>query len=298
MTTHPAKAAKTRFSLESICPYLYILPSLLLFSLFVFFPFAKTLFLSLSLTDQAGSAIDFVGLDNFRSVLLGSSSRDFWFSMGVTLRYAAMVVTGSIVLGLICAILANESFRGRGLVRTVFAMPMSISSACIAVIGVFALNPTMGIVNSLLGTNIKWLRDIHYALPSVAAVTVWMNIGLNFFFLIAALQNVDEALYEAGAIEGANFFQKHWHITLPCVSPTLFFLLIINVINAFQAYAQIRLMTQGGPGKYTRTIIYAIYLEAFQNNRYGMSAAMSVVLFIILFVLTLIQFKMEKKVTY
>ena len=298
MTTHPAKAAKTRFSLESICPYLYILPSLVLFSLFVFFPFAKTLFLSLSLTDQAGSAIDFVGLDNFRSVLLGSSSRDFWFSMGVTLRYAAMVVTGSIVLGLICAILANESFRGRGLVRTVFAMPMSISSACIAVIGVFALNPTMGIVNSLLGTNIKWLRDIHYALPSVAAVTVWMNIGLNFIFLIAALQNVDEALYEAGAIEGANFFQKHWHITLPCVSPTLFFLLIINVINAFQAYAQIRLMTQGGPGKYTRTIIYAIYLEAFQNNRYGMSAAMSVVLFIILFVLTLIQFKMEKKVTY
>ncbi|MCI6267724.1 MAG: sugar ABC transporter permease [Clostridiales bacterium] len=298
MTTHPAKAAKTRFSLESICPYLYILPSLLLFSLFVFFPFAKTLFLSLSLTDQAGSAIDFVGLDNFRSVLLGSSSRDFWFSMGVTLRYAAMVVTGSIVLGLICAIIANESFRGRGLVRTVFAMPMSISSACIAVIGVFALNPTMGIVNSLLGTNIKWLRDIHYALPSVAAVTVWMNIGLNFIFLIAALQNVDEALYEAGAIEGANFFQKHWHITLPCVSPTLFFLLIINVINAFQAYAQIRLMTQGGPGKYTRTIIYAIYLEAFQNNRYGMSAAMSVVLFIILFVLTLIQFKMEKKVTY
>ena len=264
----------------------------------MFFPFAKTLFLSLSLTDQAGSAIGFVGLDNFRSVLVGSASRDFWFSMGVTLRYAAMVVTGSIVLGLICAILANERFRGRGLVRTVFAMPMSISSACIAVIGVFALNPTMGIVNSLLGTNIKWLRDIHYALPSVAAVTVWMNIGLNFIFLIAALQNVDEALYEAGAIEGANFFQKHWHITLPCVSPTLFFLLIINVINAFQAYAQIRLMTQGGPGKYTRTIIYAIYLEAFQNNRYGMSAAMSVVLFIILFVLTLIQFKMEKKVTY
>ena len=298
MTTHPAKAAKTRFSLESICPYLYILPSLLLFSLFVFFPFAKTLFLSLSLTDQAGSAIDFVGLDNFRSVLLGSSSRDFWFSMGVTLRYAAMVVTGSLVLGLICAIFANERFRGRGLVRTVFAMPMSISSACIAVIGVFALNPTMGIVNSLLGTSIKWLRDIHYALPSVAAVTVWMNIGLNFIFLIAALQNVDEALYEAGAIEGANFFQKHWHITLPCVSPTLFFLLIINVINAFQAYAQIRLMTQGGPGKYTRTIIYAIYLEAFQNNRYGMSAAMSVVLFIILFVLTLIQFKLDTKVTY
>lgn len=298
MTTHPAKAQRKGFSFESVSPYLYIFPSLLLFALFVFYPFAKTLYLSLNLTDQAGNAIEFVGLENFKSVLAGASSKDFWFSMSVTLKYALMVVTGSLLLGLICAIFANEEFRGRGLVRTVFAMPMAISSACIAVIGTFMLNPTMGVVNSLLGTNIKWLRDIHYALPSVAVVTVWMNVGLNFIFLIAALQNVDEALYEAGAIEGVNFFQKHWHITLPSISPTLFFLLIINVINAFQAYAQIRLMTQGGPGKYTRTIIYAIYLEAFQNNRYGMSAAMSVVLFIVLFALTLIQFRMEKKVTY
>lgn len=298
MTTSHKKAAYTRFSVSSITPYLYILPSLILFCLFVFFPFAKTLYLSMNLTDQAGNAIEFIGLDNFKSILIGQSSRDFWFSMSVTLKYSVMVVAGSIVLGLICAILANESFPYRGIVRTVFAMPMSVSSACIAVIGVFALNPTMGIVNRMLGTQIKWLRDIHYALPSVAVVTIWMNIGLNFIFLIAALQNVEESLYEAGDIEGVNFFQKHWHITLPCISPTMFFLLIINVINSFQAYAQIRLMTNGGPGKYTRTIIYAVYLEAFQNNRYGMSAAMSVVLFIILFILTLIQFRLEKKVTY
>ena len=148
------KAAKTRFSFEAVCPYLYILPSLLLFSLFVFYPFARTLHLSLSLTAQAGSVIGFVGLDSFKAVLVGASARDFWFSMGVTLKYAAMVVSGSIVLGLVCAILANEAFVGRGLVRTVFAMPMSISSACIAVIGVFALNPTMGIVNSLLNISL------------------------------------------------------------------------------------------------------------------------------------------------
>lgn len=298
MIQSTARNGRRVFSLSSITPYLYILPSLLLFSLFVFYPFAKTIFLSLHLTDQAGNPISFIGLENFHSVLIGLSSKDFWFSLEVTLKYALMVVAGSIAIGLICAILANEKFYGRGLVRTVFAMPMAISSACIAVIATFVLNPTMGVLNNMLGTNIKWLRDIHYALPSVAAVTIWMNIGLNFIFLIAALQNVNEELYEAGAIEGVNFFQKHWHITLPSISPTLFFLLIINVINSFQAYAQIRLMTQGGPGKYTRTIIYAIYLEAFQNNRYGVSSAMSVVLFLILFVLTLIQFKMEKKVTY
>ena len=276
-------------------PYLYIIPSLVLFLLFVFYPFANTLRLSMSLTDQAGNPIEYIGFKLFSDTL---QSKDFWFSLQVTLRYVLMVVAGSMFMGLICAITANEQFHGRALVRTVFAMPLAVSSACIAVIATFILNPTMGILNHLLGTDIKWLRSIHYALPSIAIVTIWMNVGLNFIFLIAALQNVDVSLYEAGSIEGPTFLQKHWHITLPSISPTLFFLLIINVINAFQAYAQIRLMTQGGPGKFTRVIVYAIYLEAFQNNRYGSAAAMSVLLFLILFLLTALQFRVEKKVTY
>jgi len=121
---------------------------------------------------------------------------------------------------------------------------------------------------------------------------------MNFIFFLAALQGVDRTLYEAGSIEGANFFQRLWHITLPSVSPTIFFLTVINIIGSFQAYAQIRLMTQGGPGKFTQVVVYAIYLEAFQNNRYGTAATMSVILFLILFLLTAIQFRMEKKVTY
>lgn len=286
---------KKAFSAHSVTPYLYLLPSLIVFVLFVFYPFAKTIYLSLNLTDQAGNAIKFIGLDNFVTVL---TSKDFWQSLVVTLKYAAMVVAGSLLMGLICAIIANEKFFSRSIVRTVFAMPMAISSACIAVIATFVLNPTMGVMNSILGTDIKWLRDIHYALPSISVVTIWMNIGLNFIFLIAALQGVDASLYEAGEIEGANFFQKNWYITFPSISPTLFFLLIINVINSFQSYAQIRLMTQGGPGKVTRVIVYSIYLEAFQNNRYGSAATMSVVLFLILFLLTALQFKAEKKVTY
>lgn len=286
---------KKAFSAHSVTPYLYLLPSLIVFVLFVFYPFAKTIYLSLNLTDQAGNAIKFVGLDNFVTVL---TSKDFWQSLVVTLKYAAMVVAGSLLMGLICAIIANEKFFSRSIVRTVFAMPMAISSACIAVIATFVLNPTMGVMNSILGTDIKWLRDIHYALPSISVVTIWMNIGLNFIFLIAALQGVDTSLYEAGDIEGANFFQKNWYITFPSISPTLFFLLIINVINSFQSYAQIRLMTQGGPGKVTRVIVYSIYLEAFQNNRYGSAATMSVILFLILFLLTALQFKAEKKVTY
>ncbi len=278
-----------------IKPYLYILPSLLLFIVFVFYPFAKTIWLSLNVTNNNGGVISFAGLDNYKTTLTSST---FWFAMRITIRYAAMVVIGSILMGLICGIMANEVFHGRGVVRTVYAMPMAISSACIAVIITFILHPTIGILNKALGTQYRWLRDIKLALPSISAVTIWMNIGMNYIFVIAALQNVDLSLYEAGAIEGTNFFQKHWYITMPAISPTLFFLLIINVINSFQSYAQIRLMTQGGPGKYTTNIVYLIYRETFENMRYSSGATMSVLLFIVLFILTSIQFKAEKAVTY
>lgn len=286
---------KKGFSFRDLTPYLYIIPSLVLFITFVFYPFVKTIYLSLHTTDPTGKAIEFVRFANYATAL---ADKNMWFAIGVTFKYAAMVVVGSILFGTICAILANESFRGRAFVRTVYAMPMAISSACIAVIATFILNPTMGVLNQILGTSNKWLRDINLALPSVAVVTVWMNIGLNYLFVIAALQSVDVSLYEAGSIEGVNFFQKHWYITLPSISPTLFFLLVINVINSFQSYAQIRLMTQGGPGKFSTTLVYLIYRETFENMRYASGATMSVILFIILFILTAIQFKVEKKVTY
>ena len=286
---------KKGFTFRDLTPYLYIVPSLALFILFVFYPFLKTIYLSLSSTDLNGNATGFVGFANY---ITAFQDKTMWTALWVTIRYALMVVAGSIVMGTICAILANESFKGRGLVRTVYAMPMAISSACIAVIATFILNPTMGILNQILGTQIKWLKGINTALPSVAVVTIWMNIGMNYLFVIAALQSVDISLYEAGSIEGVNFFQKHWYITIPSISPTLFFLLIINVINSFQAYAQIRLMTQGGPGKFTTTLVYMIYRETFENMRYASGATMSVILFVILFILTAIQFKVEKKVTY
>ena len=286
---------KKKFSFGDVSPYLYIIPSLTLFIIFVFYPFLKTIYLSLHATDLHGNATDFVGLANYATAL---TDKSMWSAIGVTLRYAAIVVIGSLVMGTVSAIMANEPFRGRGIVRTVYAMPMAISSACIAVIATFILNPTMGVLNQILGTNTKWLKGIHTALPSVAAVTIWMNIGMNYLFVIAKLQSIDVTLYEAANIDGVNFFQKHWYITIPAISPTLFFLLIVNVINSFQAYAQIRLMTQGGPGRFTTTLVYMIYRETFENMRYASGATMSVILFVIMFILTAIQFKVEKKVTY
>ena len=299
MTTNlPQQTVKKKgLTFHDITPYFYILPSLALFILFVFYPFVKTIILSLSVTDNSGNILSWANplFSNFATALTDSS---MWFAIGVTFKYAIMVVVGSIVMGTLTAILANEAFRGRAFVRAVYAMPMAISSACIAVIATFIFNPTMGILNQILGTNFRWLRDMKLALPSIAMVTVWMNIGMNYLFVIAALQSVDVSLYEAGSIEGVNFFQKHWYITLPSISPTLFFLLVINVINSFQAYAQIRLMTDGGPGRYTTTLVFSIYTETFKYMRYASGATRSVILFVILFILTAIQFKAEKKVTY
>lgn len=286
--------AKKRHRVSPL-PYLYLLPSLLLFGLFVFYPFAKTVLTSLYSTDPAGRPVDFVGWNNYTGTF---ASRDFAQVMSVTFEFALKVVAGSITLGVLAAILAHEVTHLKGLFRTVYALPMAVSSACITVISIFILNPTMGVLNYILGTNIRWLKDVNTALNSVAVVTIWMHLGLNFIFTIAALQNVDTSLYEAAAIDGAGFLRKHWYVTLPSISPTLFFLLIVNVINSFQSYAQINLMTRGGPGKCTRVFIYQIYLEAFVNGRFGNACAQSVIMFFLLLVLTLAQFRLEKKVTY
>ncbi len=291
----PRAGGKGKGFMSSVSPYLYIFPAMLIMVLFVFIPFGNTINLSTALTDANGTIVARVGLQNY---LDSFAQSDFQQILGVTFQFALIVVVGSIVMGLVTGILANEQFFGRGVFRTIYAMPLAVSSAAISVIFLFIMHPTFGVLNYLLQTDIKWLRSVKYAMGSVSFVTVWMNVGLNFIFVIAALQSVDHSLYEAASIEGVGFFGKHWYVTFPSISPTLFFLLIVNIINTFQAYAQINLLTQGGPGKYTTNIVYSIYLEAFRYSRFHVAAAQSVILFIMIFILTLIQFKLEKKVTY
>lgn len=276
-------------------PYLYLAPAMIFFGLFLFWPFFKTIRLSFAMTTPLGEVASYVGLGNYISVL---TSPAFINSLVVSFKYAAMTVVFSITFGFILAIVSNEDIKGKNFFRTVFALPMAISAAAASVVFMFIFHSSMGILNKVLGTNIGWLTDPKYALIAVTLVTVWMNIGLNFIYVTAALQSVPMDLYESASLEGAGFFAKHRHITIPCISPTLFFLLIINVINAVQAYAQVKMMTQGGPANSTNVIVYEIYQEAFMNSRFGMACAESMVLFVILLVLTLVQFRLEKKVTY
>lgn len=276
-------------------PYLYLLPALIFFGLFVYWPFFKTLKLSVARTTPLGEVAEYIGLANYINIF---KDPDFLKSLLISFEFAIMMVIFSIGLGFVLAIASNEKIKGKGFFRTVYALPMAISAAAASVVFMFIFHGSLGILNRVLGTNIGWLTDTRYALIAVTIVSVWMNIGMNYIYITAALQSVPNELYESAAIEGAGFFQKHRHITIPCISPTLFFLLIINVINSLQAYAQFKMMTQGGPANSTNVIVYEIYSEAFINSRFGVACAESVVLFVILIILTAFQFKLEKKVTY
>lgn len=289
----PNKGKKTAFHV--IEPYLYLLPALILFGIFVFYPFVKTIVLSFSITTPTGTFSMWNGVKNYIDIF---TDKNFWNSMWITFRFAIVTVILSIVLGLIMAIISNEKFPGRGFFRTVYSLPMAISAAAAAAMFTFILHPTVGTLNYVLHTNIGWLTNPKWALFSVEMVTVWMRVGINFIFLLAALQSVPKDLYESAELEGAGFFRKHWSITIPCISPTLFFLLIINVISALQQYAQVRMMTDGGPSNSTRVIVFEIFEEAFTNGRFGVACTESVILFIIMMILTRIQFNLEKEVTY
>lgn len=275
-----------------IAPYGFTLPSLIIFSLFLFYPFFKTIYLSLYKTDKMGQPKLFVGIENYTDLF---SSPSFYNSILVTLIFVGIVVIGSMALGLMTAVLCNKSFPGIRAFSTAYALPMAIASTSAAMIFRIILHPSVGILNKILKLDINWLTDPKYALICVALLTAWLNSGINFLYFSAGLSNIDESIYERASIDGAGSIQQFLKITLPGLSPIMFYTLVVNIIQAFQAFGQVKILTQGGPGESTNLLVYSIYRDAFFNYRFGSAAAQSVVLFIIVMILTLIMFKVEKK---
>lgn len=273
-------------------PFLYMIPSLMIFTLFVFYPFIKTIIMSVSRTNLRGQIKEFVGLENFKEVIL---SPEFYNSLIITLKFVFIVTTLSIVIGLLLALLANNKLKGNRVFELVFSMPMAIASAPASIIWMMIFHPTNGILNYFLGTEIGWLTDSKYALISVAIVTIWLNIGINFIFLLTGLRNISDELMESASIDGAGYFSKVKNIILPMLSPQLFFVIFMNLINSFQAFAQIKLLTQGGPGDSTNVLVHSIYREAFFNGRFEIASVQALLLFVIMFIVTVLQFRWEKK---
>lgn len=276
----------------NVTPYFYLIPSLLVFGVFLFYPFFKTVYLSLYKTNKMGQAKLFVGLGNYKELL---SSPSFLNSLKVTLIFVLIVVVGSMFLGLVAAVLCNKAFPGIRFFSTAYALPMAIASSSAAMIFQIMLHPSVGIVNKLLGLDINWLNDPKTALYCVAILTAWLNSGINFLYFSAGLGNIDETIYERASVDGASGIQQFFSLTLPGLSPIMFYTLVVNIIQAFQSFGQIKILTEGGPNESTNVIVYSIYRDAFFNYRFGSAAAQSVILFIIIMLITLVMFRMEKK---
>lgn len=278
--------------MRKIEPFLYLIPAFAVFMIFVFYPFVKTIILSLSQTNLRGEIKSFVGLENFIELF---QSPEFYSSIIVTFKFVFLVATPSVIIGFVLALLANNKLKGNRIYELMFSLPMAIASAPAAAIWTMIFHPTNGVLNFVLGQEIGWLTDPRYALISVTVVTTWLNLGLNFIFLTTGLRNIPTELLESSAIDGANFFHKLKNIIIPMVSPQMFLVIFMNLINAFQAFGQIKLLTQGGPGDSTNVLVHSIYREAFFNGRFETACTQALVLFVIMMIVTLLQFKFEKK---
>lgn len=283
---------KVKAMVKKAGPYAYLVPALAVFAVFLFYPFFKTIYLSLYKTNKMGQARLFVGAGNYKDLLTSSS---FLNSLVVTGVFVAIVVSVSMLLGLFTALLCNKTFPGIRVFSTAYALPMAIASSSAAMIFQIMLHPAVGIVNKLLNLDINWLNDPKTALWCVAILTAWLNSGINFLYFSAGLGNIDETIYERASVDGASGIQQFFSLTLPGLSPIMFYTLVVNIIQAFQSFGQIKILTEGGPNESTNVIVYSIYRDAFFNYRFGSAAAQSVILFLIVMVITLIMFRMEKK---
>ncbi|RDU37748.1 sugar ABC transporter permease [Neobacillus piezotolerans] len=296
----PPKLSLWRRSLNARTALLYLLPSILLFSVFVFYPMFRTIYLSFFLTDQQGTAAVFVGMENYQYLLESPAFRN---SVKATVLFVLYTVPTGVIISLFLALIANEKLKGIGFFRTIYSSTMGISVAASSVVWLFLFHPSIGMFNRLLNVlgmpGVQWLLDPDWALASISISTIWMNIGFSFLILLGGLQNIDEYLYESAKIDGAGYWYQLRRITIPMLSPTLFFIITISLINAFQTFGQVDILTKGGPSQATNLIVYSIYREAFVNYQFGTASAQAVFLFICILVVTILQFKLgEKKVHY
>jgi sn-glycerol 3-phosphate transport system permease protein len=299
-STRAFSSARVRAVKNFVAAMLFLSPSLLIFISFVFVPLLKTIQLSLFLTDPIGRMVTFTGLENYQRV---ASEPDLLNSLRVSLTFTIYVVPSTILLALFLAVLSNVRLRAVSVFRVIFSSTIAVSGATASLIFLFMFNPANGVLNYLLDLvglpRVQWLVSDATALISVSGLTVWLQLGFCTIILLAALQGISQELYESATIDGAGFWESFRHITVPMISPTIFFLIVVQSLNALQTFTQINILTRGGPLDSTNVLVYLIYRAFYFNNQYGIAATFSVVLFVIMLVLTIIQFGvLERRVFY
>jgi sn-glycerol 3-phosphate transport system permease protein len=280
-------------------PWLLLAPQGVVIGVFFFWPAAQALLQSLQQTDTFGTSVEWVGLENFRALF---NDPNYLASFQTTAIFSVLVAGFGIALSLLLAVFADRVVRGAGLYKTLLIWPYAVAPAVAGVLWLFMFSPSIGIAAYWLhAIGIQWdsLLNSRHAMILIVFAAVWKQLSYNFLFFLAGLASIPKSLVEAAAIDGARPWRRFWSIQFPLLSPTTFFLLVINVVYAFlETFAIVDAATQGGPGRDTSILVYKLVYD-FKALDLGGSAAQSVVLMGILIVLTVIQFKyVEKKVNY
>jgi len=286
---------RERKNRDALWGYGFLMPQLLGLLLFSIIPLLSVFYLSMASWDGLGP-ITFVGLDNFIAQL---QSSDLHIALLNTLFYTIIAVPGGLFFALLIALGLNN-VRGKTFYRVLYFMPFITGSVAVGVIWSLLLNGDFGLLNSLLkawfhAKGVGWLTDARFVIPSIATVAIWQGLGFNMIIFLAGLQGIPVSYSEAARIDGANKFQLFWRVTLPMLTPTIFFTAVISILNSFQVFDLAFILTGGGPGKDSYTIVYHIYHLGFENATFGAASAAAVILFVILLTLTGFQFRLQKR---
>lgn len=281
-------------------PWLLIAPQMIVVLVFFYWPAAQAVRQSFLLQDAFGLSTMFVWFENYKELL---ADPDYFASVVRTFVFAAAIALSSLSAALLLAVMADKPLRGVGVYRTLLIWPYAVAPPVVGVLWIFMLNPSLGILaHGLRAMGVDWnpLLDGNQAALLIILASAWKQISYNFLFFLAGLQSIPKSVHEAAAIDGARPVRRFWTITFPLLTPTIFFLIVINVVYAFfDTFGIIDTMTRGGPAKATETLVYKVYSDGLLGGNLGSSAAQSVILMGIVIALTAIQFRfVERKVTY
>ncbi|MES2749900.1 MAG: sn-glycerol-3-phosphate ABC transporter permease UgpA [Pseudomonadota bacterium] len=283
-----------------LLPFLLLIPQLAVVLVFFYWPAAQAVWQSFLLQDAFGLSTTFVAFENYAELL---NQPEYFATILRTFVLSAAIAGSSLSFALLLAVMADKPLRGAGVYRTLLIWPYAVAPAVAGVLWIFMLHPSLGVLaRGLRNMGIDWnpLLNGDHAVILVVLAATWKQISYNFLFFLAGLQAIPKSVLEAAAIDGAKPMRRFWTVTFPLLTPTIFFLIVVNIVYAFfDTFGIIDAMTGGGPAKATETLVYKVYLDGLLGGNLGSSAAQSVILMVIVVALTAIQFRfVERKVTY
>lgn len=281
-------------NLQTSAAWIFVFPALLGMLIFIIIPIFFSFGLSFAKWDLL-NPIQFVGLDNYKEIF---TEPLFGKILLNTVVFALATSFFGVIIPLILAAIMNCKIRGADFFKTAYFLPFITPMIVIGIVWEWIFDPNIGLLNKVLQVHINWLYDPHWAMPALIIVSVWKLIGYNMIIFLSGFSGISNSMFEAAKIDGANPVETFFYVTIPLLSPTIFFVVIITAVSSFQVFDLIYLMTQGGPLDSTNVLVYAIYKNAFEYFNAGKASAIAYVLFVIILVLTLLQWNMRKKLVY